>query len=239
MKQMKIIKDSFIFKALDFISLAGDLAKYDPKVGWNWNWREWVKQSEKTLKAGERFPLEFDQNPTPFDYDHKDIEIIAEMKMKGSITHKELSEKIGLSETQIGVRIRRLKDAGILRGYLWLTEQTPSTIVLYTHFEIDEPDHPALSCFLHLPFRKELIMDSTDKFCVRLMMNSSDVGGYLRGLETLRPYFRSYFVQTAVNIWVVPGGMHGFYHLHKESTGRWEMPVEEYIQNLEQFIEKY
>jgi len=161
------------------------------------------------------------------------------MKMKGSITHKELSEIIGLSETQIGVRIRRLKDAGILRGYAWLTERTPKTIVLYTHFEIDEPNHPALSCFLHLPFRKEIVMDSTDKFAVRLMMNSRDVIGYLRGLETIRSQFRSYFVQTAVNIRVVPGGMRGFYHLHSEDSGRWEMPVEEYIQNLEKFIEKY
>ena len=191
------------------------------------------------LKVGERFPLEFDQNPAAFDYDHKDIEIIAEMKMKGSITHKELSDIIGLSETQIGVRIRRLKDANILRGYLWLTERTPQTIVIYTHLEIDEPDYPALSCFLHLPFRKEIAMDSPDRFAVRLMMNSSDVIGYLRGLETIRPHFRSYFIQKAVNIWVVPGGMRGFYHLHNEATSRWEMPVEEYIENLEKFTEKH
>ncbi len=239
MKQMGIIRNSYILRTLDFLSIAGDLSKYHPTSGWMWDWREWVEQSKQTLKAGERFPLEFDQSPTPYDYDHKDIEIIAELKMNSAITHKELSEIIDLSETQIGVRIRRLQEANILRGYAWLTEQTPANIVLYTYFELEEPDHPALTCFLHLPFRKELVIESTDKFLVRLTMNSSDVAGYCRGLETIRPYFRSYFIQSCVNIRVVPGGMRRFYHLHNESTGRWEMPVDEYIQDLEKYIEKY
>ncbi|MHA1613790.1 MAG: hypothetical protein ACTSYJ_03030, partial [Candidatus Thorarchaeota archaeon] len=68
---------------------------------------------------------------------------------------------------------------------------------------------------------------------------SSELGGYLKGLETIRSHFRSYFVQTAVSIKVIPGGMHGFYHLHNESTGRWEMPVEDSISKLEKFIEDY
>jgi len=240
MKQMKIINDAYIFKTVDFISLAGDLSKYVPGSGWKWNWRDWVKESEKTLKVGERFPLKFDTNPSQFDYDHKDIEIIAELKMFGGLlTHKELSKRVDLSETQIGVRIRRLRDADVLRGYAWLTEMTPQTIVLFTHFELEDPDDPILSCFLHLPFRREILMDSSDKFSVRLTMNSSDVVNYLKGLESLRAHFRSYFVQTAVSLEVVPGGMHGFYHLHKESTGKWEIHAEDYIRKLEDFVEKY
>jgi hypothetical protein len=82
-------------------------------------------------------------------------------------------------------------------------------------------------------------MDSSDKFSVRLTMNSSDVVNYLKGLESLRSHFRSYFVQTTVNLEVVPGGMHGFYHLHKESTGKWEIHAEDYIQKLEEFVKKY
>lgn len=239
MKNMGIIKDSYVLRTMDFLSVAGDLSKYNPQLGWNWDWREWAHQSEQTLKVGERFPLTFDHTPAPFDYDHKDIAIVAELKMNSAITHKELSEIVGLSETQIGVRIRRLQDANILRGYAWLTEQTPANIVLYTHIELEEPDHPALTCFLDLPFRKELIMESTDRFCVRLTMNSSDVAGYLRGLDAFRHHFRSYFIQYCVSIGIVPGGMRGFYHLHNESTGLWEMPVEDYIQNLEKFLEKH
>jgi hypothetical protein len=238
LKQKGIIKGSYVLRSLDFLSVAGDLSKYDPQQGWNWDWRDWVQQSEQTLKSGERFPLEFEHTPAPYDYDHKDIAIVAELKMNSGITHKELSDIVGLSETQIGVRIRRLRDANILKGYLWLTEQTPTNIVLYTHFELEEPEHPALTCFLHLPFRKEFIMESTDRYCVRLTMNSSDVAGYLRGLDTFRQHFRSYFIQYCVNIGIAPGGMRRFYHLHNESTGRWEMPVEEYIQNLERFLEK-
>ncbi|MFX1579224.1 MAG: winged helix-turn-helix transcriptional regulator [Promethearchaeota archaeon] len=237
MKQLGLIKDSYIHRALDFLSITGNLTKYNPKTGWNWDWRDWVKQCEKTLKEGEQFPLKFDQSPAPFEYDHKDIAIIAELKMNTELTHKELSERIGLSETQIGVRLRRLQEANILRGYAWLTEQTPANISLYTYFELEEPNHPAFTCFLHLPFRKDLLMESTDKYCVRLTMNSSDVAGYYKGLETFRQHFRSYFIQICVNTGVVPGGMRGFYHLHNETTGRWEIPMEEYIQNLERYLE--
>ncbi|MGY5880056.1 MAG: winged helix-turn-helix transcriptional regulator [Candidatus Thorarchaeota archaeon] len=240
MKRMNIINDSYTFITNDFISMAGDLSKFKLGVGWNWNWTDWAKESEKILKTGERFPLEFEPNPAPFDYDHKDIEIIAELKMYGGkLTHKELSKRIDLSETQIGVRIRRLRDADVIKGYIWLTEMTPNMVALFTHMEIDGPDDPVLSCFLNLPFRREILMESSDKFCVRLTLDSSDVVGYLKGLETIRSHFRSYFVQTAVSLKVIPGGMHWFYHLHDESTGKWEFPVEESIRKLEKFIEDY
>ncbi|MGY5860273.1 MAG: winged helix-turn-helix transcriptional regulator [Candidatus Thorarchaeota archaeon] len=239
MKQMDIIDDYHVFYDNDFITLAPDFSKYDSVTGWDWDWKDWVKKSEKTLKAGEQFPHEFDTNPNQFDYDHKDIEIIAEIKMYGGqLTHKELSKRIDLSETQIGVRLRRLREAGVLKGYIWLTEQTQQTVALYTHIELDDPD-PVLSCFLHLPFRREIAIDSADKYIVRLTMNSSDIGQYLKGFEALRPHIRSYFIQTGVGIKIIPGGMHGFYHLHDESTGRWEIPVEESIQKLEKFIEDY
>ena len=239
MKQMNIIKDSYTFMSNDFITLAADFSKFNLSTGWNWDWRNWVQDCRKTLKAGERFPYEFDINPAQFDYDHKDVEIIAEIKMYGGqLTHKKLSKRINLSETQIGVRLRRLKEAGVLRGYIWLTEMTPQTVAIFTHMELDDPD-PVLSCFLHLPFRREILMDSADKVAVRLTMNSSDIVQYLKGFEALRPHIRSSFIQIAVGLKVIPGGMHGFYHLHDESSDRWEMPVEESIQKLEKFIEDY
>jgi DNA-binding Lrp family transcriptional regulator len=239
LKQMNIIKNFYRFDTLDFISLSADLSKYSPTSGWSWDWRDWVEQSERTIKDGEPSGLVFDMNPGTMDYDHKDIAIIAEMKTHGQITIKEISKKVGLSETQVGVRIRRLKEADVIRGFLWLIKPTPESVVLYTFVELHEPDDPALSCFRHLPFRREIFIDSPDKVGVRMTMNSSDIVGYMRAFESLRSHFRSYFIQTVVNLKVVPGGMHGFYHLHKESTGRWEMPVEEYIQNLEKFMEKH
>ncbi|MFW9965364.1 MAG: hypothetical protein ACFFCX_17460, partial [Candidatus Sifarchaeia archaeon] len=152
---------------------------------------------------------------------------------------KQISKKVGLSETQVGVRIRQLEEADVIRGFLWLIRPTQESIVLYTFVELIEPDDPALSCFKHLPFRREIFIDSPDKVGVRITMNSSDIVGYLRAFEFLRSNFRSYFTQIAVNLNVVPGGMHGFYHLHSESTGRWEMPVEEYIRNLEEFLKNH
>jgi hypothetical protein len=69
-------------------------------------------------------------------------------------------------------------------------------------------------------------------------MNSSDLVGYLRAFETLRTYFDSYFFQTIVNEKVTPQRIYAHYHLHKESSGQWEMPMDDYIKDLEKFLEK-
>ncbi len=238
LKQLNIIKDCYRFDTIDYIPLPADLTKYSPTTGWAWDWREWVEESEKAIKAGEPSGLEFDLHPRVLDYDHKDIAIIAEKKTHGHLTNKEISKRIGLSEAQVRVRIRRLMDENVLRGSMWLVPPNPETIAFYTFVEVDDLNDPALSCFLKLPFRREIYIGSPDKVTVRLLMNSSDIVDYLRAFESIRPYFRSYFIQTVLNRRYVPGGFHGYYHLHKESTGRWEIPVEEYIQNLEKFMEK-
>ncbi|MFW9870936.1 MAG: winged helix-turn-helix transcriptional regulator [Candidatus Thorarchaeota archaeon] len=239
LKRMNIIKNCYRFDTIDFIPLPADLSKYNPTTGWSWDWRDWVNQSEKAFKAGEPSGFEFDWDYKTLDHDHKDIAIIAEIKTHGHISPKEISKLVGLSDTQVRFRIRRLMEERVLRGSLWLIPPTPNSMTIYTFVELDPPNEAALNCFRFLPFRREIFIDKPNKFCVRITMNSSDLVGYLKAFESLRNHFDSYFFQTIVNPILIPGGMHGFYHLHNESTGRWEMPVEEYILDLEKFLEKY
>ena len=70
-------------------------------------------------------------------------------------------------------------------------------------------------------------------------MNSSDLVSYLKAFESLRTHFSSYFFQIVVNRTTIPEGIHSHYLLHKESTGRWEIPMDDYIRDLEKFIEKF
>ncbi|MBN2228333.1 MAG: winged helix-turn-helix transcriptional regulator [Candidatus Thorarchaeota archaeon] len=239
LERKRIIKDHFILNTLDFVSLSPNLSKYNPSTGWDWSWSDWVEQSEKILKSGEPSHLEFDTNPTPIDFDYRDVAIIAEMKRDGSITLKELSKVLDLSETQIGARIRRLKDVGVIKGFMWMIDNTPKSISVYSFLELTEPNHPILSCFLYLPFRKEIIMESSDRYLIRLTMNSSDVIDFLRGFEFLRPHLRSYFIQFAINVQVVPGGMHRFYSLYSRKKKGWDMPVEDYISDFERYLDKF
>ncbi len=239
LKKMNIIKDCFRFDTIDYIPLSADLSRYSPTTGWNWDWREWLEQSEKAIKDGEPLGLDIVWDHGTMDYDHKDIAIVAEIKAYGYISPKQISKNVGLSDTQVRARIRRLMDEKVLRGSVWLIPPSPDSMILYTFVELDPSDDSALTCYKYLPFRKEVFVDKPNKYCIKIVMNSRDLVGYLKAFETLRIYFDSYFFQTALSEDVTRRTIYDYYHLHKESTGRWEMPIDEYIQNLEKFMEDY
>ncbi len=239
LKQMNIVKDCYRFDSIDFIPLSADLSKYSPTKGWKWDWREWVEQSEKAIKADEPSGFDFTLDCGTMDYDHKDIEILTEMKTRGYIPHKEISKRVGLSSTKVRSRILRLMEENVLRGSVWLIPPSPDSITLYTFVELDSANESALSCFRFLPFRREIYIDKPNKFGIRITMNSSDLVGYMKAFESLRTHFSSYFIQTVVNRSTGPEGMHRHYYLHSESTGRWEIPMEDYIRDLEKFLKEH
>lgn len=239
LKKRNIIKDCFRFDTLDFVPLSADLSKYNPTTGWTWDWRDWLEESERAIKDGEPSGLDVIWDHGNMDYDHKDIAIMAEIKAYGHISPKVIGKRVGLSDNQVRARIRRLMDEKVLRGFVWLIPPTPASIVLYTFIELDTSDDTALTCYRYLPFRKEIFVDKPNKYCIRITMNSSDLVGYFKAFETLRTYFDSYFFQTIVNESVTPAQIHAHYHLHKESSGRWEMPMDEYIQNLEKYLKEH
>ena len=239
LKQMNVVEDYYRIDSIDFIPLSADLSKYSPTTGWTWDWREWVEQSEKAIKNEEPSGFDFTLDHGTMDYDHKDIEILAEMKTHGYIPPKEIGKRVGLSTSQVRAKIRRLMEENVLRGSVWLIPPTPNSITLYTFVELDSANESALSCFRFLPFRREIYIDKPNKFGIRITMNSSDLVGYMKAFEFLRAHFNSYFFQTVVNRGTAPEGLHRHYHLHNESTGRWEIPMEEYIRDLEKFLKEH
>jgi DNA-binding Lrp family transcriptional regulator len=239
LKRLNIITNYYRFDTLDFVPLSADLSKYNPETGWSWNWREWVEQSEREIKSEDSSGFDFVLDHGTMNYDHKDIAILASIKKHGDIRPKEISKLVGLSDTQVRSRMQRLRAENVLRGSVWLTPPSPDTIIFYTFVKTQSLDDPALACFRLLPFRREIFADKPNRFAIRITMNSGDLVGYMKAFETLRNHFQSYFFQTVVNRTYVPEGMHSQYNLFNESTGRWEFPMEEYIQNLEKFIEDF
>lgn len=238
LKRLNVIKDCFRFDSLDYMPLSADLSRYNPTAGWNWDWDDWLEKSEKAIKDKEPSGFDVVWDHGTMDYDHKDIAIVAEIKAYGNISSKEIGKRVGISDTQVRARIRRLMDENVLRGSVWLIPPTPNSMILYTFVEVDPSDDSALTCFRYLPFRREIFIDKPNKYCVRIVMNSADLVGYMKAFETLRTHFDSYFFQVVLNRQQTPRMMHDYYHLHKESSGRWEIPMDDYIRDLERFMEK-
>lgn len=49
--------------------------------------------------------------------DNRDIEILRVLSVEGRISKSELAKRVNLSLTPTGARLRRLEEAGIIRGY--------------------------------------------------------------------------------------------------------------------------
>ncbi|MFW9805967.1 MAG: winged helix-turn-helix transcriptional regulator [Candidatus Thorarchaeota archaeon] len=239
MRKMNILKDHHRFDTVDFIPIQADLSRYNPTTGWKWNWKDWVTQSEKAIKSGAPSGFNFSWDRKTMEYDHTDIAILAEIKEHGHISSKEISKRVGISDTQVRVRMKRLRDENVLRGSVWILPPSPTSLILYTFVEIDPTNDSAMSCFRYLPFRRDIYMDKPNRFAIRITMNSSDLVGYMKAFETLRTYFDSYFFQTVVNRTVALGGMHSHYQLHNESTNRWEIPMDDYLQEFEKFVKNH
>lgn len=56
------------------------------------------------------------------DLDHYDRKIIAVLRDDGRITMTDLAQRVGLSKTPCQVRLRRLIDAGVIRGFTALVD---------------------------------------------------------------------------------------------------------------------
>lgn len=56
-------------------------------------------------------------NVTEPKLDHYDIAILRELQQNGRISKRELAERIGLSVSPCWVRMRKLEEAGYIRGY--------------------------------------------------------------------------------------------------------------------------
>lgn len=53
-----------------------------------------------------------------------DRRILAELQKAGRLTHAELGERVGLSTTPVWRRVKRLEDAGVIRGYEAVVDPT-------------------------------------------------------------------------------------------------------------------
>lgn len=57
------------------------------------------------------------------EFDSTEREILRQLQLDGRMTNVQLAEKIGLSESPCFRRVRRLEEAGVIRGYAALVDQ--------------------------------------------------------------------------------------------------------------------
>ena len=81
--------------------------------------------------------------------DDPDRRIIQELSRNGRITTLELSEAVGLSPTPVARRVRRLEDAGVIRGYAALIDEAELGfgVSVFVSVKLDKQVDDALDAF--------------------------------------------------------------------------------------------
>ena len=81
--------------------------------------------------------------------DDPDRRIIQELSRNGRITTLELSEAVGLSPTPVARRVRRLGEAGVIRGYAALIDEAELGfgVSVFVSVKLDKQVDDALDAF--------------------------------------------------------------------------------------------
>ncbi len=226
-----LVEDYYVLNNIDIVSIEANLSQLDGGNDWKWDWEEWLIISKEQAESQEKIILDFDLNPEHESCDGKDIEILSHAKENAELTHKEIGELIGLTEQQVGKRMRALLDLGIIKGYRWLFRELEDTLYIFCAFELYEPNDPVLAYFVNLPFPKEIHAETQLKHLIRMKMSSLDFIGFLHGYSRFRHLLKESFIQTAHDLHYV-AEVQEIFGLFDPETCEWNMPIEKYIEDF-------
>ena len=236
MQRGGLISDYHIFEIVDYEVKSVNLAYFSPEHGWTWNWDKWIDEIEKSLRTNKKTTFTMEEKPSVVDFDFKDILILKHMLKDAKVTLKQLGGALNLSEAQVSKRVRRLEKKGIIKGYKSVFNPMPSEDLLSFHcfLELEEPVDRVLSSFYQLPYPVDILMESRNRFCIRLRLSASDFNGFLRGFDLLKPHIVSYFFQIVHHL--TTARVQQVYNLFKKDTNCWETPAEKYVNKIEFFL---
>ncbi|TFG27596.1 winged helix-turn-helix transcriptional regulator [Candidatus Thorarchaeota archaeon] len=232
-----LVSDFFIFDITDWEHKLGDFSYLKPVEGWTYDWTSWHSIIEKNLRSRKKkIPTTCEETPPLVDFDNTDFDIIRAFFDNGDLTQKEVAKQLALSEAIVAKKIRRLERERIIKGYLSVLRDWEKMIYFAFFFEVEESAVNIVSSFYAHPFPGTIMMESKTRWCVRMDLPSKDLYGFLRGLDIMRPYFKSSAFQV-IHTWYSDRDLHPF-DLYNRDTHTWETPVSKYLQTISEVMEK-
>ncbi len=220
----------YYFENLDYESRRGDFTYFDYEKGWNWDFAQWIRESEACIASGDSVEINLDENQQPIEFDEIDVLLSSEMKVESKRTLREFGDIVGLSETQVKRRIDHLEEMGIIKGYRWILQKIEQPLFIYFFIELTENIDCVLSAFYRLPFPGEIMMDSRTKYNVRVRIHGTEMTGLLRGMTQMRKYMDSYFVQIVHDIDSIPSNYPS--QFFDKKTLKYSFPVDDVVKRI-------
>lgn len=224
-----LISDFYLFDITDYEHKHGDFKYFDPKLGWQYDWSDWHKKIKKSLKSKtNRINTNCDENPSILEFDTSDYGLLRSLFDDAMVPQKDLAKQFSLSETQITKKIRRLENAGVIKGYDSNFTAMSKMLGFNLYLEIEEPVARIINNFYTHPYIGSIIMESRARWGIRLALPAPDIQGFLQGLDLMKPYLKSCVFQ--INYTYTRGSSTHPYDLFNKETHKWETPISDYLE---------
>ncbi|MFW9800537.1 MAG: Lrp/AsnC family transcriptional regulator, partial [Candidatus Thorarchaeota archaeon] len=230
MQEEDLVVDYHIFDIVDYEYKRADYRYFNTDSSWSWDWTEWYTQIDRNLNAKESSPPSMELNPRIVDFDSKDVLLLKHIARDSEMTQRQLSEHLGLSETQVNKKLHRMEKTGIIKGYRSVFSPYSDHGMIVMFLELEEPVDGVLRSLYQLPFQLYVMMESRTRYCIRFSLSSRDHKGFLRGFDIIRPHLASYFFQTLHNPPLVKPSYP--LDLFEEETCTWNIPLERSIRMI-------
>ena len=153
-------------------------------------------------------------------------------------TLKDLGDFLELSQPQVHKRVKRLEEIGVITGYkpYFMPFKGQNTISIACVYKSREHAKKVLHAFHELPFSLNISLQGANQYTVIVYLPASEITNYLQGLNILREYVDSLFVQFSLE-----GKSKGYAHLFDTfdtETNSWDMPVQEYLETIRKMAPK-
>ncbi len=223
-----LISDYDLFDVTDYEHKYGDFKYLDPKLGWQYDWKDWHKKIKKNLKSKtKKINTKCEENPSIIEFDISDYGLLRSFFDDAMVPQKDLAKQFSLSETQVTKKIRRLENARVIKGYS--SNFSPGAVMTHINLflEIEEPVARIINNFYTHPYLGLIIMESRTRWGIRMGLPASDIYGFLRGLDLMKPYLKSCAFQV-IHKFTIGEKTHP-YDLFNKDTHKWETPISDYL----------
>ncbi|MFX0040606.1 MAG: winged helix-turn-helix transcriptional regulator [Promethearchaeota archaeon] len=232
MTKKNLIKDYQIFQMADYYHKSMNYKKYLPRSGWTTNWDEWFKSIDNLEVISDILDINLNEGSQLVDFDYKDILILQQLSIDGSITLEQLGNILNLSKTQIRKRILSLKKKNIIKVFKPIFSPIPKDQMLYLYcfIEVGKLRNEFIKKICQIPFSFMFIFNSENKFCIRLNISRKDMISFINGFEILKDYIESYFIQF---IFENPRARNPeLYGLYNRDTKTWNIDIKGIISEI-------
>ncbi len=228
LKEKGLIKDYYIFDAIDYQRKSAAVEPFLPDSDWSWS--DWREEAERIMNDDCKFPVQLEEFPKTVRFDMNDIKILKYMAEHKQPTLKEICEVLDLSLTQVHKRVKRLEKEGVIKGTTPMFSPCDKVTSISCFFKSRENAQKILCAFHKLPFEIHYTMESSSKYNVVALIPDTEMNDFLNSIEIFRRHSEEFFIQV-----IIKSTSKGYAHLlefFNEETRSWEMPINEIMQAI-------